>query len=186
MDHLVLTRLSRLILLLVVGSASLASQVTIDSVASRLHADQYIRLHVRGGRHVEGRFAFHVVAPAGSQLSVADTLIQAETVDSLWVRGRATKTGALVGAVVVGVPAAVFWAAVCSAIAESECTAWGAVAGLTVGTAGIGALLGAGVGTAFPRWQLRYAQTTLGLRLAPLPQQRAGVGMVVPFRLSLH
>ena len=180
------TRLSRLILLLVVGPASLLSQVTIDSVASRLHADQYVRLHVRGGRHLEGRFAFYVVAPAGSQLSVADTLIQVVTVDSLWVRGRATKTGAIVGAVVVGVPAAVFWAEVCALITESDCTAWGAVAGLTAGTAGVGALLGAAVGTAFPRWHLRYAQMTVGLRLAPLPQRRAGVGMAVPFRLSLY
>ena len=180
------TSLSRLILLLVVGPASLASQVTIDSVASRLHADQYVRLHVRGGRHFEGRFAFYVVAPAGSQLSVADTLIPAETVDSLWVRGRATKTGAIVGAVVVGAPAAVFWTAVCSVILEHDCDEWGVVAGLTAASAGVGALVGAGIGTAFPRWHLRYAQMTVGLRLAPLPQQRAGVGMAVPFRISLH
>jgi len=180
------TRLSRLILLLVVGPASLAAQATVDSVARDLPAGRYVRLHVRGAQRLEGRLSDSIAASAAFRLSGAATPIPFETVDSLWVRDRATKTGAIVGAVVVGVPAAIFWVEVCALITESDCTAWGAVAGLTVGTAGVGALLGAGVGTAFPWWHLRYAQTTVGLRLAPLPQQRAGVGMVLPFRVSLH
>ena len=180
------TRACRLILFLIVAPAAIAAQATLDSVAARLHADQFVRLHVRGGRHFEGRFAFYAVAPAGSQLSVADTLIQVETVDSLWVRGRATKTGAIVGAVVVGVPAAVFWTGLCSLILESDCTLWGAVAGLTAASAGVGALVGAGIGTAFPRWHLRYAQATVGVSLAALPQGRAGLGVAVRFRARMR
>jgi hypothetical protein len=182
----VLIRLSRLILLLTVVPAALATQVTIDSVAGHLRAGQHVRLHVRGGQRLEGQFAVHVLAPPAVRLRAADTLLPLETVDSLWVRGRATKTGAIVGAVVVGVPSAVFWWTACSIIVESECTSWGLVAGLTAASAGVGALVGAGIGTAFPRWHLRYAETTVGLSLTPLPHHRAGVGVSLPFRARLR
>jgi hypothetical protein len=83
--------------------------------------------------------------------------------------------------VVVGVPSALFWGALCSAFSEDTggCGEWGAVAGLTVAGAGVGALLGAAIGSASSRWQLRYASPRVGLRFAPLPTQRLGVGLSI-------
>jgi hypothetical protein len=98
------------------------------------------------------------------------------------VRTTGAKSGAIVGAVVLGVPSAVFWVWACNGLSEgSGCDAWGAVAGLTVAGAGVGALLGAAIGSASSHWQLRYASPRVGLKFTPLPTQRLGVGLSIRF-----
>jgi hypothetical protein len=84
--------------------------------------------------------------------------VPAAKVDSVWVRGRATGTGALVGGV-VGALAGVGAGLVISQVFcnNSDCDAGGeAVLGLGVGGLAGGALLGALVGSAFPKWRLRF------------------------------
>ncbi|MDH4045657.1 MAG: hypothetical protein OEW06_14495, partial [Gemmatimonadota bacterium] len=88
-----------------------------------------------------------------------------EHVDSLWVRGRATWTGALVGAAVATPLSALFVGVACVAYAGSEgdgstadrCPWAGVVLLSAIGGAG-GALIGAGVGALVPKWRLRYAR----------------------------
>lgn len=181
------SRLYRLIPLLLVVPPSLAAQATPDSVASQLWAGQRIRLHLRDGQRVEGRFAAYAPGSPALRISGADTLIVVEMIDSLWVRGSAAKNGAIIGAVIVGVPSAILFGVVCVALGEGDgCSAWGYVVGLTAAGAGVGALLGAAIGSAVPRWRLRYASASVGLKMTPLPEHRVGVGVSLQFRTGLR
>ena len=175
------SRLSRFIPLLVVAPAAVAAQATIDSVAGQLHAGQLLRLHLRGGQRLEGRFAVYSPAPPALRLSAADTLVPVGMIDSLWVRGSAAKSGAIIGALVLGVPSAIVWQALCERQGEGTC-GWGTVYGLTA----VGALLGAAIGSASPRWHLRYAGASVGLRLPPLPEYRLGAGVSLQFHTRLR
>lgn len=86
-------------------------------------------------------------------------------VDTLWVRGRATRKGALIGGIAGGVGGGLFGGflgLVSEALCEYECpdgdflhyAGWVAGTGLvgTIGGAGLGAL----IGSAFPRWHRKY------------------------------
>lgn len=172
----------RLIPLLTLLPVSLAAQTTLDSVAQRLRPGQTVRLHSQTGQRAEGRFTAYQSDPMVVQLTVRDTTIRFAMIDSLWVRTTGAKTGAIVGAVVVGVPSALFWGSLCSGLSEGNgCQEWGTVAGLTVAGAGVGALLGAAIGSASSRWQLRYVSPRLGLKFIPLPAQRLGAGISIRF-----
>ncbi len=169
----------RLIPLLMLLPVSLAAQATLDSVTRRLRPGQTVRLHSQTGQRAEGRFAVYHSDPPVVQLTMRDSTIQFAMVDSIWVRKTGAKTGAIVGAVAIGVPSALFWGALCSGLSHGECGEWGAVAGLTAAGAGVGALLGAAIGSASSRWQLRYAAPEVALKFLPLPTQRFGVGLSI-------
>jgi hypothetical protein len=169
----------RLIPLLILLPVSLAAQATLDTVARRLRPGQTVRLHSQTGQRAEGRFTVYQSDPPVVQLAMSDTTIPFAMIDSLWVRTTGAKTGAIVGAVIVGVPSALFWGALCNLAGDGECRQWGTVAGLTVAGAGVGAVLGAAIGSASSRWQLRYASPRVGLKFAPLPAQRLGVGISI-------
>jgi len=170
----------RLIPLLILLPASLAAQSTLDNAIGRLRPGQTVRLHSQTGQRAEGRFTVYETDPSVVVLAMRDTTIRFAMVDSLWVRKTGAKTGAIVGAVAIGVPSALFWGALCSGLSEGNgCEAWGTVAGLTVAGAGVGALLGAAIGSASSRWQLGYASPQVGLKFSPLPTQRFGVGLSI-------
>jgi hypothetical protein len=115
------------------------------------------------------------------QLAMRDTTIQFAMIDSIWVRKSGAGTGAIIGAVVVGVPSALFWGALCTGLSEGDgCPQWGAVAGLTMAGAAAGALLGTAIGSASSHWQLRYAAPRVAFKVNPLPDQRLGVGLSIP------
>jgi hypothetical protein len=101
-------------------------------------------------------------------------------IDSLWVRGRATRTGAIAGAAVVGVASFAFWGGLCTALNDGPggCKDWGRVTAYSVAGAGGGALIGAGVGALVPKWRLRYARALpQQSTLIRLPLGRLGLGV---------
>jgi hypothetical protein len=167
----------RLIPLLILLPASLAAQSTLDSVIRRLRPGQTVRLHSQTGQLAEGRFSVYHPDPPVVHLAMRDTTIPFAMVDSLWVRKTGAQTGAIIGAVAIGVPSAIFWGAVCNM--DGGCGQWGVVAGLTVAGAGVGAVLGGVVGSFSSRWQLRYASPRVALKFSPLPTQRLGVGLSI-------
>ena len=169
----------RLIPLLILLPASLAAQTTLDDAIRSLRPGQTVRLHSQTGQLAEGRFTVYQSDPPVVHLAMRDTTIPFTMIDSLWVRTTGAKTGAIVGAVAVGVPSALFWGALCNVAGDGECGQWGIVAGLTVAGAGVGALLGAAIGSASSRWQLRYAAPQVGLKFTPLPMQRLGIGISI-------
>ena len=173
----------RLIPLLLLFATSLAAQGTLDSVSRNLKRGQLLRVRPQGGQRLEGRFADYTPIPPTLQLAIGDTTIPVTMIDSLWARGNAANTGAILGAVVLGVPSVILWKALCDQLNEStgRCESWGAVAAATAASAGVGALLGAAIGSASPRWRLRYARLTVGWRLIPLPERRVGAGVSIQF-----
>lgn len=166
----------RLIPVLVLQPVSLVAQASLDSVARRLKPGQTVRLHSQTGHRVEGRFAAYQPDPSVMQLTVRDTTLSFAEIDSIWVRRSGAKTGAIVGAVGVGVPSAILWSSLCNGLSDTSDCAQGVVVGLTVAGAAVGALLGAAIGSATSHWQVRYASPRIALKVTPLPAQRFGVG----------
>jgi hypothetical protein len=80
------------------------------------------------------------------------------SVDSIWVRGRATKTGAIVGGIGGAVLFGAFVGYAVSGLCEVDCDnsfLEGALVGGALGLGG-GAILGAGIGALIPKWRLRF------------------------------
>jgi hypothetical protein len=170
----------RLIPALVLLPAALAAQATLDSVALHLKPGQTVRLHLQTGQRAEGRFTAYQPDSSVVRLAMRDTTLPFAMIDSIWVRKTGAQTGAIVGAVAVGVPSALFWGALCTGLSDGgECGQWGAVAGLAMAGAGVGALLGAAIGSASSHWQLRYASSPVALKVDPLPAHRLGIGLSI-------
>ena len=164
----------RLIPLLILLPASLAAQSTLDNAIGRLRPGQRVRLHSQTGQRAEGRFSVYETDSSVVQLAMRDTTIRFAMVDSLWVRRSRAMTGALIGGVALGAPSALLWSSACS---SDECGGLAAI--LTAAGTGAGVLLGAVIGAASSRWQLRYASPPVALRFSPLPTQRLGVGLSI-------
>jgi hypothetical protein len=128
-------------------SAPLVAQSAEEVLRPEAARRSVVRLGLRGTR-VTGRL--EEVAGLRS-VSLAE-------VDSVWVRGRATKTGMLVGAVTGAIATGIFVGLVVSAICEVDCDNAGLEGGLVgfgIGAVG-GALVGAAIGAAIPKWRLRF------------------------------
>ena len=124
-----------------------------------LRDSQMVRLHTSALARREGRLLSH----DENDLMLAqgtDSLlnISVRDVDSLWVRGTSWKTGALIGSVLGAAAGVVLGLGVSELGCESTDCGPAAGAGLAGGAivgAG-GALLGALIGSAFPKWHSRW------------------------------
>lgn len=125
----------------------------------RLEPGQVVRVKTVGGSRFETRLGDAPGDSVAALFALARTPFQVARVDSLWVRGHAIGTGAIIGAAVMTPVSFGFWWWFCDAVSEgSGCDAWGTVTGLALlGGAG-GALIGAGIGAVVPKWHLRYAR----------------------------
>jgi hypothetical protein len=152
-------------LLLASLAGTLFSSVTAQQVTARQRAfesladSQWVRLQVP---HVAGRYEGrllqrgpdHVVLSADPE----PLRIAATTIDTLWTRGNAGKTGAIVGGLVLGTLGAVLGAAYCESIKDTEPDCNTGAATLYLGGIGLagGALLGGLIGLAVPKWHRQY------------------------------
>ena len=141
----------------------------------QLKPGQTVRVKTTGG----SRFVTRLGAGAGdSSFALAETPFETARVDSLWVRGRAVGTGALVGAAVVTPLSFAFYAWICTMVAEGNgCDAWDTVTGLALATGAGGALIGAGVGALIPKWRLHYARDRDALISPILTPGRVGIAL---------
>jgi hypothetical protein len=157
----------------------LGGQVPLDAAVRTLKPGERVRIRERGGERIESRIVSVQAEPLGLQLMGTGAALDAAAIDSLWVRGQATRIGTNTGAVVGGVLSFAFWAAVCSGVSEGKgCDAWGTVAALGVAGAVGGALVGAGIGALVPNWKLRYASALpVQGALILLPKGRVGLGV---------
>jgi len=124
-----------------------------------LHVGQRLRIERPGGIRLEGVFS---AAPPDS-LVMADNVglarIGHSEIDRLWVRGHATKTGAVVGGVtglVAGLALGIFIGEVICNNEDCDTDTGAAVAALGLGGAAAGTLGGALIGAAIPKWHLRF------------------------------
>jgi hypothetical protein len=125
-------------------------QIAFESLAD----SQWVRLAVPGvGRH-EGRLlerSSDMVVLSGE----AEPLrVPATTIDTLWTRGSAVKTGAIVGAL-TGLALGVVAGATCNDWSD-DCPTDTAVLALGGIGLGGGALLGSLLGLAIPKWHRQY------------------------------
>ncbi|MEZ4412129.1 MAG: hypothetical protein R2910_04000 [Gemmatimonadales bacterium] len=139
------------------GSASAQdAAVKRDSAVARLNTGQQIR--------ISGEAMSRLVGKAGVALN--DTLdfaqddavrrIPIQAIDTLWVQGRATSTGMVIGGV-TGLVIGILAAAVAPGLCEYDCdTSGGEVVGVMVVGAVAGGGLGALIGAAFPKWKRKY------------------------------
>ncbi len=159
--------------------SDLGGQAPLEAAVKTLKPGQTVRIRVHGGDRIESRIRSLQAESLGLQLVGDSAAFDLAAMDSLWVRGRATRTGAIAGAAVVGVGSFAFWAALCEGLSDrGGCKEWGRVTGYSLAGAGAGALIGAGVGALVPKWRLRYARAIPVQRtLTHLPLGRRGLGV---------
>jgi len=138
-------------------SSATAQQIMERQTAFESLADsQWVRLAVPDvGRH-EGR-----LLERSSELVVLSAepeplRVPATTVDTLWTRGNAAKTGAIVGAVILGTLGTALGAWAGAESTEHDFQTGEAM--LLSGAVGLfgGAVLGGLTGLAIPKWHRRY------------------------------
>lgn len=134
------------------AAAPLLGQQGLDSMSIvQLRPERFVRLQVPDLGRVQGtvrlRTGTEVVLSTGTE----DRTIQLGAVDTLWVRGRRTLTGAIIGGV-LGIGGGIFLGALADGLCEYDCSGNNVVGGAVFGLAA-GAAAGALVGTAFPRWR---------------------------------
>jgi hypothetical protein len=141
-------------------SSAAAQQITERQTAFNSLADsQWVRLHVP---HVAGRYEGRLLQRGPDHLVLSaepePLRIPATTIDTLWTRGNAGVTGAIVGGLVLGALGVALGAAWAEDVRNTEPDVDKGAAmqiGGGVGLAG-GALLGGLIGLAIPKWHRRY------------------------------
>jgi hypothetical protein len=169
-----------LVLFNLVLVSDLGGQAPLEAAVRTLKPAQTVRIRVHGGDRIESRIRSVRAESLALQLVGDSAAFDVAAIDSLWVRGTATRTGAIAGAAVVGVASVAFWAALCEGLSDGPggCTEWGRVTAYSLVGAGAGALIGAGVGALVPKWRLRYARALpVQTALIQLPLGRLGLGV---------
>lgn len=148
-------------LVLAMAPFGVRGQDNTRAVAMRsLSPGDSVRLDgLRLGR-VEGRFVNSNAAILTLASGASPLEIPFDAVEHLWVRGRATRKGALIGSLsglVVGVVGGVLIASVaCEPVDGGDCTAAEVAAVTGLLGAAAGTAIGFGVGFAIPEWRLRF------------------------------
>ena len=159
--------------LIVANRPAAAQSLASASVASwqpsliDVNSGQAVRLGLVHRGRTEGRWVeasspqpdsmvIAFASPTGVERRVAFT-----SADTLWVRGRATRRGAIIGGVTGAALMGGLYVLVkgaCAPGTDSPCTGWllEQPVGYILLSAGVGGLLGAGVGAVFHQWHRRY------------------------------
>lgn len=165
-----------LLALTVSSPGDLLGQARRADVLGTLRPGQIVRVRPRTGDRIESR----VLSVQGDSLVLSSggsrVLLGTQAIDSLWVKGHATATGAIIGTAIAAVGSVVVSAAVCKSIREDfPCGESGkAIAASIAG----GAALGAVIGSVLPKWRLRYARNT-GLDVGRAIQPQLSLALVV-------
>jgi len=142
---------------LVVLVSSTAAAQSQPTVLERIDSGKYVRARLDPDRTISGHFV-----PVGDgrlgirhDAGATDTLRLSE-LRELAVRGRHTKAGAILGGI-AGVGFGTFVAIMVTALCETDDCRGGRPFAIAIPVFGAGgALVGAAVGTAFPRWKRVY------------------------------
>lgn len=121
----------------------------------QLRSAQRIRLEIPAGR-IEGTY-LKTDQDAVLLGNGEEHRIPLAEVSALWVRGHATRTGAIAGGVFGGLAGAAFLNIISRVVCESSSchTAGNTLLGGALGAGG-GALLGAAIGAVIPKWHRKY------------------------------
>jgi hypothetical protein len=157
--------------------SGLLGQEPSTALFSTLKAGQVVRVRARAGERIVSR----VVAVRGDSLVLSSegavVAFDPTTIDSLWLRGRATVVGAIVGAATGALGSVAVSSAVCHSIREGFLCGESRTA-VAWSTAG-GAALGAGIGYVVRTWRLRYGRDPARAARPTVPDG-IGLGVAVP------
>jgi len=141
---------------LTVPSSLVAQASRIDTQAAsealaRLHPESMVRIEAQGGRRVQGRF--EALSPTSIRVSFDGSR---ESVDlnhltAVWVRGRRTKTGAIIGGA-AGLALGLYLGYIANALCETD-DCGGAYVLAPALFIPAGALVGGVIGAAIPNWR---------------------------------
>jgi hypothetical protein len=144
---------------LMVGLSAYLDAQTPGDIASReasveaLRTGAWVRVAAAPLGRIEGRVVAHTATELVLSVEEGPSRIPLAGVDTLWVRGKATRTGALVGGL-LGTGLGILIAT--QAVEEGETPGADWVGAFGLGGALVGGSLGAALGSAFPRWDRRY------------------------------
>src|SRR5207247_2104616 len=99
--------------------SDLCGQAPLDAAVRTLKPGQTVRIRAHGGDRIESRILSVRADSATLSLEGASTPLDGAAIDSLWVRGRATGTGAIIGAAVLGIASIPVGPALCGGLSES-------------------------------------------------------------------
>jgi hypothetical protein len=145
-----------LALLLVSLASTLSAQESasggLDSASILLlKPDRFVRIQLPELGRVQGKVGSRVGEALTLKSEEGDRRVRLAAVDTLWVRGRATKLGAIVGGV-LGLGSGLLLGALGDALCEYDCGGNYALTGGLLGAA-VGGATGAVIGSAIPRWR---------------------------------
>ncbi len=130
-----------------------------DAVVQSLNPGQRIRIRAAALPLLEGSFVRRENSTLLLRQDTVPARIRIPEIERLWVRGRATKTGAIIGGA-VGLAAGLAYGYLIGEVIcdDPDCQANDAAAIGGLGAAGLisGALVGGAVGAAIPKWRLRF------------------------------
>ena len=147
-------RFSLAVLAGLIAPAGATAQGSPGSVLDQVAPGKFVRARVDAQRTVSGRYVAVGDGRLGirSDLGTTDTLRLGE-LQELTVRGRHTKTGAIVGGI-AGVAVGVFVGVMVNGVCETEDCKGARPYLIAIPAFGAGgALLGAALGSAFPKWK---------------------------------
>ena len=142
---------------LIAGAAPLAAQSAENVLTPLVPKSSMVRLRMQG-TEMTGRLIALTSGVATLSTESGNRTASLAALDSIWVQGRATKTGAIVGGIAGLVIGAVFVGVMVDALCEADCDTAGLEGAVVGGALGLGAggLLGAGIGALIPKWRLRF------------------------------
>lgn len=129
----------------------------VEARLQQLKSDSYLRVAIVGDGTIAGRLSDRGAGSFSLAMDSGSRTLGLEQVEALWVRGRATRTGAMVGGIVGVVSGVLFglWVekTFCDCVDPNYAGA-AAKGGVIFGAAGLA--LGAVIGTAIPKWHQKY------------------------------
>lgn len=145
------------VLIPVLGLSAQQAPTAEAVLARQLTQSALIRLRTEGSR-VTGRLIAVGRGEATLDGAAGRRSIHLNLVDTVWVRGHVTATGAIVGGVTGAIAMGVLASIVARIACEADCEHAGVNGALLGGAAGgiSGALLGAAVGALIPKWKRRF------------------------------
>jgi hypothetical protein len=124
----------------------------IDSASILLlKPDRFVRIQLPDLGRIQGTVGLRTESELVLRLEGEDRRVSLAAVDTLWVRGRHTKTGAIIGGL-LGIGGGIFLGALVNAVCEYDCDGNYVVGGAVFGAV-TGGVVGAIIGAAIPRWR---------------------------------
>lgn len=155
----VVVRLARFTTLLAILVSPLSAQEIppgLDSASVvQLRPDRFVRIQVPELGRIQGTVGSRSATELELQSEGTSRRIQLAAVDTLWVRGRRTKTGAIIGGI-LGLGGGIFLGALGEALCEYDCDNDNYIVTGALFGAAAGGATGALIGAAIPRWKRVY------------------------------